>query len=86
MEEILILATLIAPIVTGVVQALKTGFNIKKNLLTFVAVIVGMLLGFLSYPFSDVDTMSRVWSGVMAGLASVGLFELGSKRQRETKE
>src|SRR5699024_7786372 len=37
MESILILATLIAPIVTGVVQAVKAGFTVKKNLLPFVA-------------------------------------------------
>lgn len=86
MEQILILATLIAPIVTGMVQALKAGFTIKKNLLPFVAVLVGILLGFLAYPFSDIETTSRIWAGGMAGLASVGLFELGNQRQGETKE
>jgi len=87
MESILILATLIAPIVTGVVQAVKAGFTVKKNLLPFVAVIVGMALGFLAYPFSgDIEVTSRLWAGGMAGLASVGLFELGNQRQGETKE
>ncbi|UUI41194.1 holin [Oceanobacillus oncorhynchi] len=86
MQEILVLATLLAPIITGVVQALKVGFTIKKNLLPFVAVITGILLGYMAWPFSDIEAVSRVWAGGMAGLASVGLFELGNQRQGETKE
>lgn len=86
MESILVLATLIAPIVTGLVQAIKVAFTIRKSLLPFVAVVVGIILGFVAYPFSDVETASRLWAGGMAGLASVGLFELGNQRNGERKE
>ncbi|WP_368654593.1 holin [Ornithinibacillus sp. 4-3] len=86
MESILVLATLIAPIVTGLVQAIKVAFPIRKSLLPFVAVVVGIILGFVAYPFSDVETASRLWAGGMAGLASVGLFELGNQRNGERKE
>ena len=86
MSEILLLATLIAPIVTGVVQAVKVGFTITKNYLPLIAVTLGVALGFVAYPFSDISTAARIWAGGIAGLASVGLFELGNSRKGETKE
>lgn len=86
MNEILLLATLIAPIVTGVVQAVKVGFTLSKNYLPLIAMVLGVALGFVAYPFSDIDTASRLWAGGVAGLASVGLFELGNSRKGETKE
>ncbi|TSB47115.1 holin [Alkalicoccobacillus porphyridii] len=86
MNEILLLSTLIAPMVTGVVQAVKVGFTLSKNFLPLIAMVLGIALGFLSYPFSDIDAASRLWAGGIAGLASVGLFELGNSRKGETKE
>ncbi|WP_306981350.1 holin [Alkalicoccobacillus murimartini] len=80
------MATLIVPIVTGVVQAVKVGFTVTKNFLPLIAMVLGVALGFVAYPFSDIDTAARLWAGGIAGLASVGLFELGNSRKGETKE
>lgn len=47
MEEILILATAIAIVVGGVVEAVKRATNVNKRYLPIVAMIVGALVGVL---------------------------------------
>lgn len=76
MLEILAGATLIAPVVTGVVQAFKKAGNISKQYLPLVAIVIGMILGALAF-FIDPSLAVRLWAGGISGLASVGLFELG---------
>lgn len=85
MIEILALATVIAGVTTGVVQAVKHSVNLKKNYIPLLALGVGLMLGAFSFPFSDLEIASRLWAGGMSGLASVGLFELGNQRDGETK-
>ncbi|SES02422.1 holin [Salipaludibacillus aurantiacus] len=85
MQEVLMLATIIAPVVTGVVQGIKkTGF-LNKQFAPLVAIIIGLLLGAAAFPFADVDMAERLWAGGISGLASVGLFELGKKTKDEVK-
>lgn len=76
MFEILAGATLIAPVIMGVVQAVKKAGNISKRYLPLVAIAIGMILGGLAL-FIDPSLSVRLWAGGISGLASVGLFELG---------
>lgn len=78
MLEILAMATLIAPVVTGVVQAVKKATGVDKRYLPLVAIVVGMVLGALA-TFIDPSITLRLWAGGISGLASVGLFELGKQ-------
>lgn len=75
MVEILAIATLIAPITSGAVQAVKKASNVNKRYLPLLAVAVGMVLGAAAF-FVDVGMGERLWAGGISGLASVGLFEL----------
>jgi len=78
MVEILAMATAIAAVTSGVVQAIKMTELVDKRYMPLVAIIVGMLLGLLA-TFMDINLTSRLWAGGISGLASVGLFELGKQ-------
>lgn len=76
MEEILVMASIIAPITVGLVQAVKKSFKLDRAL-PLIAIVIGMLLGGLATFFVDADVSARLWAGGISGLASVGLFEVG---------
>ncbi|WP_294742009.1 holin [uncultured Exiguobacterium sp.] len=85
MTEILLLATLIAPVTLGVNEIIKQAFNVKKNFIPLLGVIVGLAIGFLAAPISDIDIYLRLWAGALSGLSASGLYELTSKRDGTTK-
>lgn len=66
MNEVLILATVVAPIT--------------------LALVLGLLIGFASTPFTNLDIVYRLWAGGLSGLATVGLFELGNRREGYSKD
>ena len=85
MEEILIIASIIAPVTSGIVQAIKKATNVNENLLPIVAVLVGIILGILATFLVDVDLGIRMWAGAISGLASTGLFELSKNVKDEVE-
>ncbi len=76
MVEILAMATAIAAVTSGVVQAIKNTEKINKKYLPLVAILVGLVLGSAAV-FMDVGFVERLWAGGISGLAATGLFELG---------
>lgn len=76
MVEILAMATTIAPVTWGMLQAIKTATKVNKRYIPLMAVVIGVVLGIIA-TFLDVDITLRMWAGGISGLASVGLFELG---------
>lgn len=78
MTEILAMATAIAAVTSGVVQAIKSTDLVDKQYLPLTAILVGMILGGLA-TFMDIDFVSRLWAGGISGLGAVGLFELGKQ-------
>lgn len=79
MNELMILSTVLSPIVLALVQLLKklsTENNRLNHLLPLMALAVGLLVGLISAPFSDLEWTLRMWAGGIAGLAAVGLFEI----------
>jgi len=85
MEEVLLFATVLAPILTALVHLVKKTVSLPVNLLPLVSFLLGIVLGYIAYPFTDLDTVLRLWAGGFAGLAATGLFELGTKREGTTK-
>ena len=85
MEEILIFATILLPIVTALVELVKKTFPIKNNFIPAISVVVGLIIGAAAYPFTDLDTVLRLWAGGLAGLAGTGLFELVKPRDGVSK-
>lgn len=87
MEEVLLFATVLLPIVTAVVELIKRTFNLPKNIIPLISLIVGLFIGVAATPFTDFDIVLRLWAGGIAGLAGTGLFELmTNKRKGMTKE
>lgn len=82
MVEILAMATAIAAVTNGVVQAIKKTEKISKNYLPLVAILVGLILGALAV-FVEIGLVERLWAGGISGLAAVGLFELGKKTKSD---
>lgn len=78
MVEILAMATVIAPVTSGVVQVVKQATQVNNRYLPAVATILGMGLGAAAY-FMDAELGLRVWAGGISGLAATGLFELGKQ-------
>lgn len=78
MVEILAMATIIAPVTWGVLEAVKRATQLNKRYIPLMSLIIGVLLGALAY-FLNADLMLRMWAGGISGLAATGLFELGKK-------
>lgn len=82
MVEILAMATVIAPVTGGVVQAVKKATNVNKRYLPAVATLTGIVLG-AAATFLDADIYLRIWAGGISGLAATGLFELGKNAKKD---
>lgn len=85
MEIVLIFATIIAPVIVALVELAKRTFTLPKNYIPLIAFMIGIVIGIISYPFTDLDTTLRVWAGGISGLAATGLFEIGNEREGMTK-
>ena len=85
MEQVLIFATILVPIITALVELAKRTAPLPKNLVPLISFIAGLVVGAVAYPFTDLDLILRLWAGGFAGLAGTGLFELTAKRTGTTK-
>ncbi|CAF1802269.1 holin [Bacillus subtilis] len=85
MQDVLIFATVLAPILTALVQLVKKTVKLPTNVIPALSFVIGIGLGAVAYPFTDLDLVLRLWAGGFAGLAATGLFELGAKREGTTK-
>lgn len=85
MTDVLIFATILAPIILAVTELFKRTLNLPKTIIPLIAFAVGLFIGFAASPFTDLDVMLRLWSGGLAGLAATGLFELGTPNEGNTK-
>lgn len=87
LNNVLAFASLISVFVLALVQLVKTAVNVPKNLLPFIGLLIGLLIGAAAYPFTDLNLTLRLWGGGVAGLSATGLFELMfNKRGGSTKE
>ncbi|MBY0011514.1 holin [Paenibacillus typhae] len=87
LTSVLAFATVIAVFVLAAVEAIKRTVNVRRNALPAVGLVVGLLIGWVAYPFTELDLVLRLWAGALAGLSATGLFELAfSKRDGTTKE
>lgn len=86
MTAVLLFATVLAPIILALVELIKrTVEGLPKKYIPLIAFAIGILVGFVAQPFTDLDLVLRLWSGGLAGLAATGLFELGNDRGRGEK-
>ncbi|MGP4061517.1 holin [Halobacillus sp. H74] len=86
MTQVLLFATVISPFVVGFLEVVKRLAALPKNYIPLIAVVIGVVLGAVAYPFTDMDVTMRLWAGAGAGLSATGLFELVQKRKGHTKK
>jgi hypothetical protein len=85
MIEVLAMASLIAPVTSGLVQIVKKS-GISNGMLPFLAVVIGVGLGAGAFSFVDLQLVERLWAGGISGLAAVGVFELGKNTVKEMSD
>lgn len=69
---------ILIPIVSAVTEVIKKSIkNFPTNLTPLLAIVVGLGLGIVGYVFTDLNATWRLWGGLLAGLASMGLYDLG---------
>jgi hypothetical protein len=86
LNNVLAFASVLAVFVLALVQLVKSNISMPKNLVPFIGLAVGLLIGAVAYPFTDLTLTLRLWAGGLAGLSATGLFELVTNRQGNTKE
>lgn len=77
MTQVLAYATIIAVVVSGFMEMIKRAMakRLNKNWIPFIAFGVGLFVGAVSYPFTDMDLVLRLWSGGFAGWMASGIYE-----------
>lgn len=87
MQVVLAFASTLSVMIFALVQLVKNSVTIPKNLVPAVGLIIGLLIGVVAYPFTELNLTMRLWSGGLAGLSATGLFELVlSKRLGKTNK
>ncbi|MFD5022272.1 holin [Paenibacillus sp. NPDC058367] len=87
LTNVLAFASMIAVFVLAGVQFVKSTFNVPKNILPLIGLVIGLLVGAATYPFTELELVLRLWAGGLAGLSATGLFELAfSRRDGTTKD
>lgn len=77
LRNLLILATALTPLVTGLVELMKRYTPAEGKLLPILGIVVGIVLGGLwAVSFEPVNIIAYLWAGGIAGMASVGLYKI----------
>ncbi len=85
MQQVLIFTSLLAPIVGGMVQVAKKTVPLPNNILPLLSLVIGLGVGSVAFPFTEMDLVLRLWAGAFAGLGGTGLYELVAKREGTSK-
>ena len=75
MTEVLTFATVIAVIVGMFMEMIKRTLSLKPNYIPVIAFIAGLVIGALSYPFTEMDLVLRLWAGGISGWMASGIYE-----------
>lgn len=75
-QELLIAAAWLVPVITGLVQVIKGAFEtFPARLVPVLSLATGMVLGAVVLGFS----MTGVFAGLVFGLTASGFYDLGKK-------
>lgn len=86
MTNILIATTVIAPVISALVNVLKDQFQLSGKTVSLIAILIGILVG-LAYSLTVVhgDYASYGWGGLIAGLSAIGYYEIAFKGGNDEK-
>lgn len=86
LTEVLLFVTFISPFVMALVEVVKRTVPTPKNFIPVVAIIVGLIVGFLAEPLYHLELTLRLWGGVISALTGTGLYEVIKQRDGYSKE
>ena len=83
MQQILITAGIVAPIISAIVNVVKTQFKLDGKQVSALALVLGIIVG-LVYAATIVhgDYAAYGWGGLIAGLSAIGYYELAFKNNK----
>lgn len=86
MTLILIAATVVAPVISALVNVVKEQFGLNGKLVSGLAILIGVLVG-LAYAFTIVHAQyaEYSWGGLIAGLSAIGYYEIAFKGGNDEK-
>ena len=86
MTNILIATTVVAPVISALVNVLKDQFQLSGKTVSLLAILIGFLVG-LAYSLTIVhgDYASYCWGGLIAGLSAIGYYEIAFKGGNDEK-
>ncbi|OMD55436.1 MULTISPECIES: holin [Paenibacillus] len=79
LDDVMAFASILAVFVLALVQLVKNSINIPRNEVPIIGLLIGLFIGVVAYPFTELDLVLRLWAGGLAGLSATGLFELAFK-------
>lgn len=75
MEQVIVVSTLLAPIVSALIQVIKQSEKVNNKYLPLVAIVVGVAFGGIyAYLFNEV-LPDYLLGGLIAGLGAVGIYQ-----------
>ena len=60
MEQVLIFATVLAPVIVALNQLVKKTFTIDKKRIGVVGLVIGLAIGAAAYPFTEMELVLRL--------------------------
>lgn len=86
MDNVMIAATVIAPIVLILTQVYKNVFGASK-VLPLVNLLIGIIAGGIwALSFADTNLVVYLWAGFFAGASAGGLYDLGANAKAKVNE
>ena len=84
MLEVLKVMSVLTPIILALTELIKLVTGIPAKYVPLVALAFGLLVGYTTGQFTDLNTELRLWSGVLSALSATGLFEAYKHIKPET--
>ena len=83
MQQILITAGIVAPIISAIINVVKTQFKLDGKQVSALALGLGIIVG-IAYAATIVhgDYAAYGWGGLIAGLSAIGYYELDFKNKK----
>lgn len=63
LNSVLAFASVLAVFVMALVQLVKNSIELPRNIVPVVGLAIGLLVGAVAYPFTDMNLILRLWAG-----------------------
>jgi len=60
MNGVLVFATVLVPIILALVELLKRTFTVKDNFIPLIALVIRMVIGLATTPYTDLDVVHKL--------------------------